>query len=132
MWANLPNDPMKRTQSETASYYSQSRMQLRDSATTRSRPRTDAPPTREIRLVAGSGSWFWAEMCLGLLGTLGYLVTAPFRLVFWAIAWVGRLTAVLLGFCLMVVGIALWAGPLFFLGIPLFLVGLVLTLKCLN
>ena len=32
----------------------------------------------------------------------------------------------------MVIGIALWAGPLFFLGIPLFLVGLVLTLKSLG
>ncbi len=56
----------------------------------------------------------------------------PFRLVFLAIAWVGRLAAIVLGFCLMVIGIALWAGPLFFLGIPLFLVGLVLTLKSLG
>ena len=132
MWANLPSGRMKRTQSETSWYYSQSRMQLRDPATTRTRPRTDGPPAREIKLVEGSGSWFWAEMCLGLVGTLWYLVTAPFRLVFWTIAWVGRLTAILLGICLMVVGIALWAGSLFFLGIPLFLVGLVLTLKCLN
>lgn len=71
-------------------------------------------------------------MCLNLLGTLWHVVTLPFRLVFWTIAWVGRLTAVLLGFSLMVVGMALWAGPLFFLGIPLFLVGLVLTLRCLD
>jgi hypothetical protein len=71
-------------------------------------------------------------MCLNLLGTLWYVVTLPFRLVFWTIAWVGRLTAILLGFSLMVVGMALWAGPLFFLGIPLFLVGLVMTLRCLD
>ena len=37
-----------------------------------------------------------------------------------------------LGFSLMVVGMALWAGPLFFVGIPIFLVGLVLTLRCLD
>ena len=59
-------------------------------------------------------------------------VTLPFRLIFWIIAWMGRLTAVVLGFSLMVVGIALWAGPLFFIGIPLFVVGLVLTLRCLD
>ena len=73
-----------------------------------------------------------AEICLGLLSTLLYLVTLPFRLVFWTIAWAGRLATIVLGFCLMVIGIALWAGPLFFLGIPLFFVGLVLTLKCLG
>jgi hypothetical protein len=78
------------------------------------------------------GSWSWAETCLSVLGTLWYVITSPFRLVFWTVAWVGRLAAILLGFSLMVVGIALWAGPLFFLGIPLFLVGLVLTLKSLG
>jgi len=71
-------------------------------------------------------------MCLSLLGMLWFVVISPFRLVFWTIAWVGRLTTVLLGFSLMVVGMALWASPLFFLGIPMFLVGLVLTLRCLD
>jgi len=71
-------------------------------------------------------------MCLNLLRTFWYVVTLPFRLVFWTIAWVGRLTAIVVGFSLMVVGMALWAGPLFFLGIPIFLVGLVLTLRCLD
>jgi hypothetical protein len=60
------------------------------------------------------------------------MFTVPFRLVFRTIAWVGRLTAVLLGFCIMVIGIALWASSLFFLGIPIFLIGLALTLKCLD
>jgi len=71
-------------------------------------------------------------MCLNLLRTFWYVVTLPFRLVFWTIAWVGRLTAIVVGFSLMVVGMALWAGPLFFLGIPIFLVGLILTLRCLD
>jgi hypothetical protein len=60
------------------------------------------------------------------------MISLPFRLIFWMIAWLGRLTVAVLGFMLMVVGIVLWAGPLFFLGIPLFLVGLVLTLRWLD
>ena len=71
-------------------------------------------------------------MLVALLAALWFVVTLPFRLVFWVIAWLGRLTGVVLGFTLMVVGMALWAGPLFFIGIPLFLVGLVLTLRCLD
>jgi hypothetical protein len=66
------------------------------------------------------------------LRTLWLAVTLPFRLIFWVIAWLGRLTALALGFLLMVVGIALWAGPFFYVGIPLFIVGLVLTLRCLD
>jgi hypothetical protein len=71
-------------------------------------------------------------MLVTLFAALWFVVSLPFRLIFWIIAWLGRLTAVVLGFTLMVVGMALWAGPLFFLGIPLFLVGLVLTLRCLD
>jgi uncharacterized membrane protein YtjA (UPF0391 family) len=67
-----------------------------------------------------------------MLAGVWFIVTLPFRLIFWMIAWAGRLTAALLGFSLMVVGMALWASPLFFIGIPLFLVGLVLTLRCLD
>jgi hypothetical protein len=76
--------------------------------------------------------WAWTEICLGVLASFVYLITLPFRLIFWVIAWVGRLAALLLGFSLMVVGIALWVGPLFFLGIPLFLLGLLLTFKSLR
>jgi hypothetical protein len=71
-------------------------------------------------------------MFVSLLAVLWFVATLPFRLVFWMIAWMGRLAALVLGFSLMVVGVAFWAGPLFFLGIPLFLVGLVLTLRCLD
>lgn len=71
-------------------------------------------------------------MLLTLFSGLWFAVSLPFRLVFWVIAWLGRITAVVLGFTLMVVGMAFWAGPLFFIGIPLFLVGLVLTLRCLD
>lgn len=60
------------------------------------------------------------------------MVLLPFRLVFSLIAWLGRLTALVLGFGLMVVGMALLAGPFFWFGIPLFIVGLVFTLRCLD
>jgi hypothetical protein len=53
-------------------------------------------------------------------------------MVFQLIAWLGRVTALLLGFCLMVMGMAFLAGPFFWFGIPLFVVGLVLTLRCLD
>ena len=69
---------------------------------------------------------------MGILNTVWFLIAFPFRLIFGVIAWLGRLTAAMLGFSLMVVGMALWAGPLFFIGIPLFLRGLVLTLRCLD
>ena len=85
-----------------------------------------------MHLLAWPGSWSWVETCLSVLGSSGTWSRCRS-------AWFsGRLPGwedwrrILLGFCLMVVGIALWAGPLFFLGIPLFLVGLVLTLKSLG
>jgi hypothetical protein len=60
------------------------------------------------------------------------MIVFPFRLVFHLIAWLGRLTALGVGFSLMVVGMALLAGPLFWVGIPLFIIGLLLTLRCLD
>jgi hypothetical protein len=118
---------MKQAQSET----------VRNASSGRAWPRRVAAPYGWRRPL-GAGVQVlerpssWAEICLGCLSTFLSLITLPFRLIFWTIAWVGRLAAILLGFCLMVVGIALGAGPLFFLGIPLFLVGLVLTLKSLG
>ena len=53
-------------------------------------------------------------------------------MVFGAISLLGRATGVAVGFALMVVGMALGAGPFFLIGIPLFLVGLLLTLRCLG
>jgi hypothetical protein len=79
-----------------------------------------------------SSVWSFGQILVGIFAGLWFVVTLPFRLIFWIIAWAGRLTIVLLGFSLMVVGMALWASPLFFIGIPLFLVGLVLTLRCLD
>jgi hypothetical protein len=123
---------MKQAQSEKARYDSSSGMRVREQAAPRRRHRAHGTLAAEAPYAPGAGAWFWALTFWSVLSAFWYVITAPFRLVFWTIAWVGRVTAVLFGFCLMVIGIALGAGPLFFLGIPLFLVGLVLTLKCLD
>ena len=64
--------------------------------------------------------WIWA------------VLTSPFRLVGWLVAMTGRLVALLVGFGLMVAGVALVAGSHYAFGIPLFLVGLILTLRSLG
>ncbi len=69
---------------------------------------------------------------LASLRAVWFIVTLPLRIIFWTVALLGRVFGVLLGFSLMVVGIALWAGPFFLVGIPMFLIGLVLTLRCLG
>ena len=123
---------MKQAQSEKARYDLTSRTGLGGEAAPRSRRRVDRFLATEAPYAADASAWIWLETLSSVAGTLWYVITSPFRLVFWTIAWVGRVVAVLLGFCLMVIGIALGASPLFFVGIPLFLVGLVLTLKCLD
>ena len=83
--------------------------------------------------IQSRGLLYWAGRCVGgVLGMLWAVVSLPFRLVIGIIEVVGRLVGISLGFVLMVVGVALWAGPFFILGIPLFLVGLLLTLRCLS
>lgn len=69
-----------------------------------------------------------------MLGTLWSVFTLPFRLVARAVELLGRLTALIIGFTLMVLGVALGAGGggLSLLGIPVFVVGLVLTLRALG
>ena len=69
---------------------------------------------------------------LTTLSIAWFVVALPFRLVFWTIALLGRLTGLAIGFALMVAGAFFLAGPFFLLGIPLFLFGLVLTLRCLD
>jgi hypothetical protein len=67
-----------------------------------------------------------------VLGVLWSVVTLPFRLVMWVVEMLGRLTALALGFTLMVVGVAFWAGPLPLVGVPLFVVGLLVLLRALD
>jgi uncharacterized membrane protein YtjA (UPF0391 family) len=93
---------------------------------------TDKPLNASDQEIKPPSKWSPGRLFIFSIGALWFVVTLPFRLIFWIIAWMGRLMAAVLGFSLMVVGIALWAGPLFFIGIPLFLVGLILTLRCLD
>ena len=67
-----------------------------------------------------------------VLGTLWAILTFPFRLLAWGVDLLGRVTALSIGFVLMVLGVALWAGSLFMIGIPVFLIGLIMTLRCLG
>ena len=127
--------------------YPDSRMNQAQSKITWQRPPTDCGLANRVRPAFAGGRtdrlalpsrirshdrWSWASMLVTLFGALWFLITLPFRLVFWVIAWLGRLTGAALGFALMVVGIALLAGPLYIIGIPMFLVGLVVTLRCLE
>jgi len=86
-----------------------------------------APRHGRPAIVPGAG-----RLIVGFLRACWYAITLPFRAVFWIIALLGRLTGVILGFSLMVVGMALWAGPFFIIGIPLFIIGLLVTLRCLG
>jgi hypothetical protein len=123
---------MKQAQYETTRHRTAGRWWIGEPVALSTRRRTDRPFNPGTRASEASSSWSLGQVFVALLSVLWFIATLPFRLVYWIIAWMGRLTAVVLGFSLMVVGIALWAGPFFFIGIPLFLVGLVLTLRCLD
>ncbi|HEU5115622.1 MAG TPA: hypothetical protein VFT74_02995 [Isosphaeraceae bacterium] len=60
------------------------------------------------------------------------ILTFPFRVIGWLVSALGRVAGFVIGFAFMVVGIALSAGALFPFGIPLFIVGLMLTLRSLG
>ena len=85
-----------------------------------------------IGSAAGGVAWSTWRAVLILLGAAWSVATLPFRVAFWAIAWLGRLTGIAIGFALMVAGMFFLAGPFFLIGIPLFVIGLVLTLRCLE
>jgi hypothetical protein len=67
-----------------------------------------------------------------MLDTLWSILTFPFRLVGWVVALIGRAFGLVLGFLLMMVGIALWANTWMPVGIPMFIVGLLITLRSLG
>src|SRR5262245_42291143 len=67
-----------------------------------------------------------------MLGALWLVVTLPFRLLAWVVEMLGRLSSAALGFVFMVVGAALGAGSLYLIGIPLFVVGMLLLLRALG
>jgi hypothetical protein len=67
-----------------------------------------------------------------MLGALWSVVTLPFRLIAWIVELLGRFMGVVLGFVLMVLGIALCSGALLPLGVPVFIIGLLITLRSLG
>ncbi len=67
-----------------------------------------------------------------MLGVIWNILTLPIRIVVWVLDFLSRATGLVLGFALMVLGVAIGAGPSLILGVPLFLVGLLLTLRCLG
>ncbi len=67
-----------------------------------------------------------------MLGVIWSIVTLPIRVLAWVADFFSRLTGLGLGFALMVVGVALGAGPSLALGLPLFVIGLLLTLRSLG
>jgi hypothetical protein len=127
-----PDSRMNQGQSKITCHHTTDRFRARDPVATRVRRRADGPFGPAFQDVEPRNSWSWGLTLVALFGSLWFLITLPFRLVFWVIAWLGRLTGAALGFSFMVVGIALLAGPLYIIGIPLFLVGLVVTLRCLE
>jgi hypothetical protein len=66
-----------------------------------------------------------------LFAAIWGIVTLPFRIVFGVFGLVGRLAVLAIGFSLMVLGAAMSAGPLAMLGIPVFIFGLILSMRSL-
>lgn len=67
-----------------------------------------------------------------MLAVLWSIVTLPFRLIGRAVELVGRFVGAAIGFVLMVVGVAICAARFWPIGLPLFLVGLLITMKSLR
>ena len=95
-------------------------------------------PSRDVR-----GRWLAAPAAASqaaprrdgfdlLFGTIWIILTLPFRLVFGIVGLLGRITGLVVGFSMMVAGAALSAGPLTILGVPLFVVGLLIAMRSIG
>jgi len=67
-----------------------------------------------------------------MLGTIWTILTLPIRIIVWVLDFLSRATGLTIGFALMVLGVAVGAGPSLILGVPIFVIGLILTLRCLG
>jgi hypothetical protein len=67
-----------------------------------------------------------------MLGVIWNILTLPIRIVVGVLDFLSRATGLILGFALMVLGVAIGAGPSLILGVPVFIIGLLLTLRCLG
>src|SRR5208282_3519547 len=81
-----PDERMKQAQSETSRYRSSGRWWSRDPAAPCSRRRTDKLFDPGVQTVEQPNSWLWGEMLVTLIAALWFVVSLPFRLVFWTIA----------------------------------------------
>ena len=67
-----------------------------------------------------------------MFGVLWSILTLPFRLIAGVVAFCGRALGVVFGFGLIVVGVAFCSGAIYLLGVPIFILGLLLMLKSLD
>ncbi len=67
-----------------------------------------------------------------MLGAIWTILTLPIRIIVWVLDFLSRATGLAIGFALMVLGVAVGAGPSLLLGVPIFAVGLLLTLRSLG
>ncbi len=67
-----------------------------------------------------------------MLGAIWTIVTLPIRIIVWVLDFLGRATGLVIGFALMVLGVAVSAGPSLILGLPIFAIGLLVTLRSLG
>jgi hypothetical protein len=123
---------MKQAHSGTVSHRSADARRFRHSLVHGGHRRTDKLTDTAFRHGEPSHFWSGGGVVVSFLQAIWLVIALPFRLVFRLIAWLGRLAVLLLAFSLMVVGMALGAGPFFWIGIPLFITGLALTLHCLD
>ena len=67
-----------------------------------------------------------------MFGMIWSVVTLPIRLLSWSAGFASRLFGLVVGFALMVLGVAISAGPSVALGAPIFIIGLLLTMRSLG
>ena len=67
-----------------------------------------------------------------MLGMIWSIFTLPIRILGWTADLAGRLAGLGVGFVLMVLGVAIGAGPSVAIGAPIFIIGLLLTLRSLG
>ena len=67
-----------------------------------------------------------------MLDLIWAILTFPFRAIGWVVGLCGRMVGLAIGCALMVLGVAVCANGWLPVGIPLFAIGLLLTLRALG
>jgi hypothetical protein len=101
-------------------------------------PTRGARPIRPVRVPAPGppGRWLTPlrdrDPIALLFATIWGLITLPFRLVFGIFGLIGRFVGIAVGFVLMVLGAALSASPFPMIGVAVFVVGLLVSMRSLG